>query len=193
LDSIAAVRGKVKPNDLFVVFFAGHGVKEKDEFYLLTVEAQVGTLDKTALPGKSLSGALGEFPCQVLLLLDACHSAGFGEKGKLRQKQLAPATDDATRALTDDDIGVAVMCAAMGSEAALEKEGNGLFTRAMLEALSHSDAVPYNRANRLLYTHHLHTFVFDQVSERSNGRQHPFLSLPWVVQSFPVAKVPAKK
>src|SRR5258708_11855510 len=78
-------------------------------------------------------------------------------------------------------------------KAALEKEGNGLFTRAMLDALGHAAGVPYNRSNQLFYTHHLHTFVFDQVSERSNGRQHPFLSLPWVVQSFPVAKFPANK
>ena len=40
LDNIQKVREKVKENDLFVVFFAGHGVKEKDQFYLLTVEAQ---------------------------------------------------------------------------------------------------------------------------------------------------------
>jgi hypothetical protein len=192
LEHILQVRKKVKENDLFVVYFAGHGVKEKDQFYLLTVEARTNALAESALSGTDLRKALGEFPCQVLLMLDACHSAGFGEKGKLRQQSLAPATDEATRALTEDDVGVAVMCAAMGHEAALEKNGNGLFTRAVLEALRHVDGVPFNRSNHLLYTHHLQAFVFDRVSEQSGDRQHPFLSLPWVVQSFPVAKFAGK-
>jgi WD40 repeat protein len=192
LDHILEVRKKVKANDLFVVYFAGHGVKEKEEFYLLPVEAKVSALATSALSGTDLRQALGEFPCQVLLMLDACHSAGFGAKGKLRGKGLAPATDDATRALRQDEVGVAVMCAAMGRETALEKDGNGLFTRAVLSALRRAEGVPFNRVNSLLYIHHLQAFVFDEVSAQSGERQHPFLSLPWVVQSFPVAKCAAK-
>jgi hypothetical protein len=188
LDQIQGVRKHARDNDLFVVFFAGHGVKEKEQFYLLTVEAQTQQLAKTALSGDDLRKALGEFPCQVLLMLDACHSAGFGEGGKLRKQNLRPATDDATRALTDDEIGVAVMCAAMGHEKALEKSGNGLFTRAVLEALQGGQGVPRHPRTGRLYLHHLQAFVFDRVSDESEDRQHPFLSLPWVVESFPVAQ-----
>ena len=161
LKHIQEVREKVKENDLFVVFFACHGVKDKDQFYLLTVEAKVDVLEGSAISGADLRKALGEFPCQVFLMLDACHSAGFGEKGKLSGRKLAPATDEATRAMTEDEIGVAVMCAAMGKEAALEKDGNGLFTRAVLDALGRAEGVSYNRSNHQLYTHHLQAFVFD--------------------------------
>jgi len=119
----------------------------------------------------------------VLLILDACHSsAGI--------KSFRPAVDDLTRALTDDECGVAVLCAAMANEKALEKQGNGLFTRAIIQALNRSDGVPFNRHNRRLYVHHLHTYVFDEVSQQSGDRQHPFLSLPWVVESFPVTQFP---
>ena len=52
--------------------------------------------------------------------------------------------------------------------------------------------VPFNRSNQLLYIHHLQAFVFDRVSEQSAGRQHPYLNLPWVVQSFPLARFPVK-
>jgi len=185
LKQIAELRKKARPSDLAVVFFAGHGVKEKDKFYLLPVDAKTDNLAGTAISGEELRKALGEFPCQVLLMLDACHSsAGI--------KNFRPAVDDITRNLTDDDCGVAVLCAAMAHEKALDKEGNGLFTRAVVQALNRAEGVPFNRYNRLMYVDHLHTFVRDEVSQLSGDRQHPFLSLPWVVESFPVAKFASK-
>ncbi len=186
LNQIEAVRKQAKENDLFVLTFAGHGVKAKDQFFLLTVEADVARLATTALSGDDVRKALAEFPCQVLLMLDACHSAGFGEGHRLAKAGLRPATDDATRALTDDDIGVAVLCAAMGHEKAIEAKGNGLFTKAVLEALERGPNVPRNPFNQQVYVHHLHAYVFDQVSHQSEDRQHPFLSMPWVVESFPL-------
>jgi hypothetical protein len=185
LDHVGELRKKAKSNDLAVVYFAGHGVKLKDKFYLLNVEAKTDDLAKTAISGNELRKSLGEFPCQVLLILDACHSsAGL--------RNFRPAVDDITRQMTDDECGVAVLCAAMGHEKALEKGGNGLFTRAIVDGLNRKDGVPFNTSNRLFYVHHLHAYVFDQVSEQSAGKQHPFLSLPWVVESFPVAKFAAK-
>jgi WD40 repeat protein len=185
---IGDLRKAVAQQDLVVVFFACHGVKHKKEYYLLTHEADVDQLDKTCLSGDALRKSLAEFKCQVLLMLDACHSAGFGEGKKLSKLGLKPATDDVARDLTDDDYGVAVLCAAMGHEKAEGQGGHGLFTQAMLEALEKKPGVPvpFNRHNQRVYVHHLYSFVFDEVSARTEERQHPFLSLPWVVESFVV-------
>lgn len=182
------LRKHVAQQDLVVVFFACHGVKHKKEYYLLTHEADVEKLDKTSLSGSDLRKALADYKCQVLLMLDACHAAGFGQGQKLAKLGLKPATDDATRDLTEDDCGVAVMCAAMSHEKAEGKAGHGLFTHALLEALEKKPGVPvpFNRYNQRVYIHHLQAFVFDEVSARSEERQHPFLSLPWVVESFVV-------
>ncbi len=79
LDKLTEARKKVKPGDLVVLFYAGHGVRKGQEFYLLTHGAKVNDLAKTALSGGKLRDTLGRFPCHVLLLLDACHSgAGPG-------------------------------------------------------------------------------------------------------------------
>jgi WD40 repeat protein len=186
LDEIAKVKKQAKENDLFVFNFAGHGAKDKDQFYLLPVGADVFDLANTALSGDELRKKVMDFPCQVVLVLDACHSAGFGEGCKLATAGLRPATDDATRMLTDDDVGVVVMCAAMGHEKAIElKNGGGLFTSALLDALAAGPGVQ-RHPNGKIYIHHLHSYVFDQVSYRSEERQHPFLHLPWIVESFPV-------
>jgi hypothetical protein len=184
------MRSEAKANDLVVVFFAGHGAKWKDKFYLATYEAKVEALDKTALAGEQLRDSLSEFPCQVLLLLDACQAAGFGEKGKLAQLKLKPVTDDATRMFTADEVGVVVMCASMGYETATENSHNGLFTKWFTDALTATKAVPFNHANHRQYIHHLQSYVFDKVAEESKEKQHPFLHLPWVVQSFPLRQVP---
>ncbi len=185
LQALAQLRAQAQPNDLVIVFFAGHGVKDKAGFYLLTVEANTQALPKTTLSGGELRKTLGEFPCQVLLMLDACHSGGVA-------KSFRPVVDDLTRALTDDECGVAVLSAAMASEQAQEKDGHGLFTKAILEALGPAEGVPFNRHNRLLYVHHLHSYVFDEVAQASGERQHPFLSLPWVVEPFPIRQVKMK-
>jgi hypothetical protein len=196
LKAIEALRGdekkKVKDNDLLVVFFAGHGVTRKNQFFLLTTEADLDDLDGTALSGGKLREALGAFPCQVLLVMDACHSGAFGGTGKLTQKEFKPGTDDAARSLADSEVGVAVMCAAMGYERSEERDGNGLFTRALIQALSDSD-VPHNKINHKQYIHHLQTFVFDRVSEESQEKQHPFLHMPWTMESFALRKLSVPK
>ena len=123
----------------------------------------------------------------MLLLLDACHS-GAAAKGLLGFK---PATDDASRQLADEECGATLLAAAMGYEKALEPIGgkNGLFTQALLEALGKTAALPYNARDGRQYVHHLFAYVFDEVKHRSKDRQHPFLSLPWTTESFPVRQV----
>ena len=182
LGALKGARQAVKPGDLLVFSFAGHGARQGKQFYLLTVDADPANLAKTALSGEDLRAALADLPCQVLLLLDACHSAA-GVRAFI---------DEAARNLTDDDTGVAVLCAAMGHEEAQEAGGHGLFTRAVLEALAETEGVPFNRRDRRQYVHHLGSFVLDEVQAASHDEQHPFLTLPYVTESFPVRLVPAR-
>jgi WD40 repeat protein len=183
LEALGALRRGVKPADLAVVYFAGHGVKDGDDFYLLTVEADTTRLPQTAVSGKELRKQLTDLPCQVLLILDACHSAAG-------VRAFRPAADDAARSLTDDDCAVAVLCAAMGTEYAEEKKEHGLFTRALVEALERTRGVPYNQHDHRQYVHHLHAYVLEEVQAASDDRQHPFLALPWVTQPFAVRLLP---
>jgi WD40 repeat protein len=183
LDALKRARQAVKPGDLLVFSFAGHGARQGKGFYLLTAAADPANLAGTALSGEDLRAALKDLPCQVLLLLDACHSAA-GVRAFI---------DEAARGLTDDETGVAVLCAAMGAEEAQEKDGHGLFTRAVLEALGDGEGVLYDRHDHRQYVHHLGTFVQDEVKEWSKGEQHPFLTMPYVTESFPIRLLPKKE
>ncbi len=84
-----------------------------------------------------------------------------------------------------------VLAAAMGHEKALEpaKGGHGLFTQALLGALGSGAGVPFNGRDGKQYVHHLFSHVFDEVKATSNDQQHPFLSLPWTIDSFAVRQV----
>jgi hypothetical protein len=189
LDALKDVRkAKVKPGDLVVLFFAGHGVVQKGEFYLLTREADTGKdLKGQSLSGKDLQEAFADMPCSVLLIMDACHSGAA--VGAL---QLKPATDDLTRALTDDQVAVTVLAAAMGYETAGERPGHGFFTEALLKGLEAGAGVPYDPHDKQMYVHHLFSHVFSEVRRTSQGKQNPFLNMPWTVPPLALRDVLAK-
>lgn len=184
LKALSDIRKAAKPGDLVVFLFAGHGVKQQDEFFLMTHEAD----PNASLKGKSLSGddlraALSEMECPVLLIMDACHSA----RGV---KAFRPATDDLTRSLTDDTAGVTVLAAAMAHEVASATAENGYFTAALLKALQVGQGVPFDPHEHVLYTHHIYSVVFSEVRKASNGKQNPFLNMPWTVPPLAVREVP---
>jgi WD40 repeat protein len=194
LDALAALvskpsdAGPAKPADLVVIYFACHGVKYKGEYYLLPQDAEVEKLEnipKTCLSGKELRKALSAFPCQVVLLLDACHSGAAGSA-------FTPATDEVSRDMTEEDVGVVVMAAAMGKEYALEKNGRGFFSRAVEEGINRDKRVPYNFRDKHVYVHHLFSYVSDRVAELSEDAQHPSLNLPSTIQPFPIVPKPEK-
>jgi WD40 repeat protein len=179
LAALKDARKAVRPGDLLVFSFAGHGARQGRQFFLLTHDADPTKLAATALSGEDLRAALAEMPCQLLLLLDACHSAA-GVRAFI---------DEAARGLTDDACGVAVLCAAMGYEEAQERDGHGLFTRAVIEALGKGEGVPFNHRDGRQYVHHLGAFVLDEVQGASHDEQHPFLTLPYVTESFPIRQL----
>jgi hypothetical protein len=186
LAALTAARKAAKPGDLLVVFFAGHGVKQGDAFYLLTREAvSAGPLKGKAVSGDDLRAALAEVECPVLLVLDACHSSAA-------VKSLRPATDDLTRALTDDSVGVTVLAAAMAHEVAGASAENGFFTAGLVKGLAAGAGVPFDPYEKQLYVHHLYSVAFSEVRRATGGKQNPFLNMPWTVPPLPVREVPAR-
>jgi len=186
--ALQEVRKGVKSRDLLVFFYSGHGVREKQQFYLLAHDAKLDDLAKTALSGEDLRKLFMDCPCHVLVLLDASYS-GEAAKALCGDK---PATDDPSRKPTGAKCGVALLAAAMGHEKALDRPGdkNSLFTQALLSSLDRTqkDGL-YNRLDGRQYVHQLFTEVLNQVQKESKDRQHPFLSLPWTIESIPLRRV----
>jgi WD40 repeat protein len=186
LAAIDEVRQAARPNDLFVFAFAGHGARADGEFFLATREADPSSPElfrKTTVSGADLRSRLADFPCQVLLLLDACHSGSFAG--------VRPGTDEAARSLSDVDVRAAVMCAALGHEEAIEDGGGGLFTQAVVRALKGDPEEFYDRRTGELNVYHLQAFVYQEVTRGSDAKQTPYLKMPLALPAFALTRLPA--
>lgn len=123
--------------------------------------------------------------CPVLLILDACHSAAAVQSFR-------PATDDLTRAMTDDSVGVTVLSAAMSHETAGATAENGYFTAGLLKGLAAGTGVPYDPYEKQMYVHHLYSVAFSEVRRATGGKQNPFLNMPWTMSPLVVREVPGR-
>src|SRR5205085_10288146 len=132
------------------IYYAGHGELAGKEFYLVPQDADFSTLPQKGLSRTELKKQMQALPGRILVVLDACHSGAIGLL-----------FDDVSRELTDEDCGVAVLCAARPSQVALEANGRGYFTQSLVGGLRGLGP----QRNGAVFVHHLQTYVIDTVSE----------------------------
>ncbi len=192
LGGLAAMR----PSDLGVIFFAGHGLESRHgDMVLVTGGAQLAA-DGKGLTPESLAGAtvgwqeladaLSRAKGRVLVLLDACHSGHFN------QDLVPPNGVLADRLVRDGRAGAIVFAAAKGRQSSYEgdvrrdaragaaagrapRAMHGLFTSAILDALA--DASTDRNHDGTLQASELIDATTDRVSQASGGKQ-----TPWVVR-----------
>lgn len=107
--------------DMALFYFAGHGTVTKFGGYLMTQDSQendegVAMLDLLSLANQSEIA-------EVVIILDCCHSGALG---------LIPALQSELAHLRE---GISILCASRASQAAVEKDGSGLFTTLICGAL----------------------------------------------------------
>ncbi len=178
-------------DDTAVVFFSGHGVRRESGpdagTYLCPVNCDPDRLRDTALGCHELTTLFKEVPAQrLVVLLDACHSAGAGElKALAPLSDLKAGLDEKTYDSLAKGAGRGIMASSRSSEFShvLNDMQNSLFTHYLLEALrggapSHGDGV-------------IRVFdVFHYVSDKVPGRttsQHPIFKAHEVENNFPLA------
>jgi Caspase domain len=158
--------------DLAVVMFAGHGIVFDDQFYLVPYGVDSNTT-MARLAGTAISAADFQKQIQklaqhgrVLVLLDACHSAGL--IGGPSNNTLA-AADMLKSALAA--ANVTVLTSSMVDKNSQEDDQwqHGAFTKVLLDALS-SSAADTDR-NGAISMDELTTYVGDHLSQLTGGAQ----------------------
>lgn len=192
---------KVKAGSRVFVYYSGHGAQEVRSGARLAQEALVPLDGWPVLDGDQrrllwdyeLNGLLGAIAANTYLtcVLDCCHSAGatrndpFAQSVILRESAarsaVVPGTDPPPEVVRDQATGAwAEVVACEASEVAreggvCEKGGrNGLFTRALLDALY---AIPKERAHTVLWSE-----IWYSILERLgtwNPWQHPRQGDAW--------------
>jgi WD40 repeat protein len=149
IDQFDIAAKKARPDDLFVLFLAGHGdyvpfAGKKSEpkpgvFVFCCPDYDRNDYANTGIPSDVLIEKLSKISCRKLVLLDACHS---GEA----------ASTNLVREMVPTGKGVTIISACDQQELAYEnaKYKDGLFTYAVLEALGDNfDKADVNHDGRL--------------------------------------------
>ncbi|MDQ5843837.1 MAG: caspase family protein, partial [Acidobacteriota bacterium] len=144
LGALTKLAAKVQPEDAVVVFFAGHGTAQQNQFYLIPHDlgfrgersridnAGLQTILAHSISDRELEKAFaGVDAGQFLLVIDACNS---GQALEAEEKRRGPMNSKGLAQLAYEK-GMYVLTAAQSYQAALEatKLGHGYLTYALVE------------------------------------------------------------
>jgi len=179
-ENMKSFLSKADPNDVAILFLAGHGVDVSGSFVFLPSDAQFEDglpTDSTTLSSKEILDALDN-PCRRLVFIDACHSGGV-----MGGKTTVVNNDYLLRALEKNNAFI--FTAATNTETAAERWEleHGVFTYNILEGLS-GKANPDGNTVRML---RLTEFVTEEVQKKTNYKQNPTFTGRGFVD-FPVVR-----
>jgi hypothetical protein len=184
LDGLDWIRRETTSNDVAMVFLAGHGVNDQNNFYFFWPHpVDPDRMLRTALPFSDIKNAVSSIAGKALFFVDTCHS---GNSLGTATRRDARDINIVINELASAQNGVVVFSASTGSESAYERPewSNGAFTKAVVEgirgaaALGNSGRITYNMLN---------VYISERVKELTGGRQHPTMISPQTVPDFPIA------
>jgi hypothetical protein len=182
-DSIIARLGETiagaDPGDSIVLFIAGHGVKDGNDYYLGTSATRLSDIPHTALGWRDLSAVLAKARSRIAIFLDTCHSGNAGT-------DFFTTNDASAKALLDKaPTGILIFSASKARELSQEsaEQGGGVFTTAIVDALS-DPKTDLNR-NGVIEASELYAAVKRAVVEKTGGHQTPWFARNDMVGDFP--------
>lgn len=113
----------LQPSDNLWFFFAGHGRRERDQDYILPLDADPGNVEETGIPVRYVVERLRRSGAEnVVLLLDACRNEG---------------ARDGQGVGLDNQRGTVTICSCSPTEFSYEIDdlGHGAFTYGLIEGL----------------------------------------------------------
>lgn len=175
------------PNDIGILFVAGHGVNDVDDtYYFLTHDADIKRLGATAVPESQFRDVLTNMKGKTLFFVDTCYAGK--SIGILSQFEITRIANQ----LSSPEHGVIVFAASKGRQQSLESRewGNGAFTKEIVKGLD--GAADYR--NQGVITHRgLDYFLGYEVDQLTGGKQTPVTMVPTGVADFPIAKGAGRK
>jgi WD40 repeat protein len=195
-----ALAKRVKPNDVFVFYAAGHGRVRDGQYVFMPWDYRYGATDDNAgaLDEKAIQDLLAKIPAQkTLILLDTCSAGAFASA---RTGAAAPEDYGAAVQRLVRTTGRAVIAAAGADQLAIEGYDNhGVFTLMVMAALGSvsvkgdvlSALKPADTdTDGVLAVDELERFVRESVSKVTGKRQLPVGMLQLRGEAFAVARLP---
>ena len=212
LTAFMKLRDEVKPDDLFLLFFAGHGLRDSaiEQTYWLTYDTKLDLLDNNGIRLSHLMDYVEDIKAgKKLILLDHCFSGDVvfdgTQPGEARRaagaaprivregtRGVVPIEDIET-VVDRGDGGMIVLAAARNEAYEHAEYGNGLLTEAGLGAIESRDADSGTRDGKLS-VYELTSYVRDrlkELSQRIGVTQEPVLKVnaqdvdQWILLDLP--------
>ena len=174
------------PQDLVVVFLAGHGITEAGQYYFAVHDTRRDNLFGTAIRMQDFTDAFSRIGAErVLLLNDTCHSSGI----VLASRGFGEIAEEFYRKLSSSK-GKVTISASRFDEVSLEDPdlGHGVFTYFLLRGL---EGECDGNSDGIVSVLELYNYLSRKVPDYTKGAQHPSMILPegGLVGDMPIAKV----
>ena len=165
-------------DDLVLIFFAGHGAPEigrPENLYLISYDSDPDDLASTAFPMWDMETALERYIVaeRVVVLADACHSAGVGPTAGLRSVGGNNLINTYLANLQKTKPGRVTITASEVNEFSQESEiweDHGVFTHFLLKGLK---GAADSDENGVVTISEAFTYVNSKVRRATNSQQHP--------------------
>ncbi|WP_198599266.1 caspase family protein [Vibrio sp. 10N.261.55.A7] len=163
--AIRSYSKSLKPDDVNLFYYAGHGVQQENRNYLIPLSAQIETAADVEYESVMLDFVLDTFAQaknrQNIILLDACRNNPYKSESRGLRRGLAQ---------TDGPKGTFIAYATAPGAVALDGQGeHGVFTGALLEHIDQQG----------LSLEQVFKQTLAQVNKETQGKQ-----VPWISSSF---------
>ncbi len=182
-----------RENDFVIFFFAGHGVpdpRRTQDLYLLAHDSDPANVAGTGLLMQHVREAISQIRARhVLVLTDACHSAGMAAPEGIRSLRVNPIHETFLARLQHSSSGMAILTASEAAQESLESErwkSHGVFTHFLLQGLEgRADA----NTDGIVNLGELMEFVREKVKNETGARQIPAIGPTLFDRELPLAIV----
>ncbi|MCC5828726.1 MAG: SUMF1/EgtB/PvdO family nonheme iron enzyme [Phycisphaeraceae bacterium] len=182
VDALHELAPLLSPEDLFLFYFAGHGIETARGAYLLTSNSRIRTPELASVSTEILKDCLSRIECtDRVLILDACRNdprKGMGDQDNLLTVGFSRDIMAVAETKVEGVIpATCVLFSCRPGERAYEwpAKGHGAFSHYLLEGLRGAAAVPEGR----ITVQSLGRYVEAHVPRWSKKHGTPLPQTPW--------------
>jgi uncharacterized caspase-like protein len=178
INAVREAANATQPDDVLLISFAGHAVDGASigqpgvGLMIATSVSRLQNIAETSIPWSKLADAVATVKGRVVFVLDVCHSGIAGSEG------FATNEDAVTSLFTKTGAPMVVLAASKGRQLSQEspKGGGGLFTSALVDAITESRSITDRDRSGLIDLGELYSATKKKVMEQSGGEQTPWLA-----------------
>jgi WD40 repeat protein len=134
---------KIKPQDSFILFVAGHGVLLQNQYYMLTHDFNGEVSDANMISSNEIVEMSKKIKSlSQLFIFDTCHAGGVDT--------IVSGLYDARMSVLAKKMGLHIYASANDKQAAMDGyKGNGLFTYTLLDGLNNNKEADKNKDGKV--------------------------------------------